>query len=138
MSYRPTSVIFARYNGSSFSIVGVQTVNLPINKRSKGLSYYDGSAYFSAVDSLDFITCTDLLLTGTTNTATLFQTRIDGASIDKGYARQASPNTQQNSLSSDDVSWASGTSLKPVGTGLSLTNSSASAENAMMFGMVLS
>ena len=137
MSYFPMQVMFARTNDRSVSFPANTTVVLDMDELVKGSSIYDGSNYYAAPQGATFITCTDILLDGVNTTSTLFQTHIQGANIDVGYARQASPNAA-STLASDDVSWGDGTSLRPVGVGLSLTNATANIGDLMMFGLVLS
>lgn len=137
MSYFPMQAMFARTNNRNISFPASTTVVLDMDTLIKGASIYDGSNYYTAPQGATFITCTDILVDGANTSSSLFQTHIQGANIDVGYARQAPPQSA-SSLASDDVSWGDGTSLRPVGVGLSLTNATGYLGDLMMFGLVLS
>jgi hypothetical protein len=137
MSYFPMQAMFARTNDRNVSFTENTTVVLDLDKSVKGASIYDGSNYYTAPQGATFIACTDILVDGGTQYATLFRTRMQGALIDEGYARQGAP-LAAGTLATDDVSWGNGTSLRPIGEGNTYTSVTGYIGDLMMFGMVLS
>lgn len=138
MSYFPMQAVFARTNSSTVDFAASTQTVLDMDVSVRGASIYDGSSTYTAPSSSAFITCVDIIITASASNAARFQTYIDGANLDQGDARQASPADGGATLVANDVSWGEGTALSPKGNGISTTNSSASKGDLMMFGMVLS
>jgi len=133
MSYNPNSVIFARSNSATVSVPANTARTIELNDSIIDGSSFDGTNLSS--DSNNFIVQCDVRFTYSENFAAYFQCYWSGgASEDRG--RQVSPGGGA-SLHARDEFWGSGSSLRPVANGLSLTNATIGVNDCLVIGIVI-